>query len=134
MSEPKITYFSCLNANQRIAGVAFEPIDIFAGSVSGVLATTDQALIASLSNIPHVTEITQQEYEDQLKKKAPSFSALKHSNAISSSPGVPLKEIAGVVVEGQSNPTSSAPAAESILEARPIETPASPGRSRKPRA
>ena len=120
MTEPttqKITYFHALNANQRIAGVAFEPVDIFAGSISGVFATTDQTTAAALSEVPHVSEITQESSARRISKKNPILERRSRpSNVVSFSPGVPLKEIAGVVVDGPSSPASSAPAVESILQ------------------
>lgn len=139
MSETK--YFYALNANQRIAGIAFEPVDIFAGSVYGVYATNDEKAISALSSVAHVNEITKESYDSHLKKKAPSFAHLKHSNAALSSqahpPAAPvavalndpgMKDKVGIVVEGSESPLANAPVAENLLEPRPIVAPASPGK------
>jgi len=119
MNEPSITYFYATNTSSRIAGVAFEPVDVFAGSLVGVFATDDPALIAELSKLPHVETIDKERYDAELKKKAPVLRELRHSNK-PLSPPVSLKEVVGVVVENQSKP-ATALAADDLLTPRPIE-------------
>lgn len=130
MNESKTAYFSAINANQRIAGVAFEPVGLFAGTVMGVFHTDDPSLIESMSKHLNVTKISDQEYGELLKKKAPAWNDYVNSNRHSSSP-VALKEIVGVVVESQSNAAPTGVVAENLLEPRPIDTPPPIGRRKK---
>jgi len=131
MSESTVKYFYATNSNQRICGVAFEPVDLFAGTVCGVFQTSDANLISQFAGQKHVEEITQADYEAKLKKKAPTFSEFKHSNKPTSSPAPALKGEGVVVVESPSNTPNAALVTENILEARPLAEPSAPISRRK---
>lgn len=130
MSEKTISYFHGVNTSQRIAGVAFEPVELFAGTMTGVFSTDDPALTETLTKHTNVTVIDKEKYDALLKKKAPALSELRHSNNQPPSP-VALKEIVGVVVENPSNAPITGVVAENLLEPRPLETPPPLGRRKK---
>lgn len=73
-------YFRAYNANRTIAGVRFEIVENFAGTMVGVFATDDQTLAARIAKEKAVQEISAQEYDDYLKKKAPHLREFAHSN------------------------------------------------------
>ncbi len=95
-------YYEAQNAGRVIGGEQFEVTEIFGGTAFGVFAATTEAQQATLSKIAAdpksaVTEITEAEYQNALKKKAPSLSGFPTSTQ--SMPPVALKA-AGVVVPG----------------------------------
>lgn len=96
-------YYMAHNAgNREIAGERFEVVEIFAGTAIGVFEATTEAQQIALDaavKIPTnaVEEISKGEYDNAVKKKAPSLSSYRHSNVAPLQTS--LRPVAGVVVE-----------------------------------
>lgn len=88
------------NAGRPIAGQQFEITEIVSGTAVGVFQTDDEALQAALDKVVEckrgVEEMTHEAYDAVVKKKAPSYNSLPHSNQ--RGPKVSLSFPAGVVV------------------------------------
>lgn len=127
MSEATPTkFYSAQNSNREIAGVRFEAVEIFAGSMIGVFATSDPKLHEALGSDAvkktGVEEITAADYETMLKKKAVVLTDLRHSNT-NTPPATPQAAIKGtgkvVVVDGdkvEHTPEVSAQTTEDVLK------------------
>lgn len=82
MSNAATKFYLATNANRQIAGVRFESVDVFAGTLIGVFATDNLQLQEALAKEAStgVEEITAEEYEQRLKKKPTTLGELNHSN------------------------------------------------------
>lgn len=98
-------YYLAHNAGSRlVGGQQFEVTQIFGGTAIGVFEATTAAQqevldLAVKNPTEAVEEITQSQYDAELKKKVPSFSNFQRSNLTPKPQQTPLKETAGVVVE-----------------------------------
>lgn len=107
-------FFLAHNASREIAGERFEITSIVGGSAVGIFAAYKDDVIAKLDAVAKdprqaVFEITVAEYDDELKKKAPS---LKNFRPSTQEPApTNLKDPVAVVVEGQP-PVDDAEAAQ----------------------
>jgi hypothetical protein len=108
-------YLHAENAGAPIEGVRFQPYNIFAGTVVGILATDDEALATSLLKHKNVKEITEAEYNKLSKKKVPSLTA---SPVSPQSQSQPKAKSAAPVANHDSAPespvTPSTPIAETV--------------------
>lgn len=97
-------YYLAHNAGREIAGESFEITSIVGGSAIGVFSAYKDETIAKLDKLvadpkQAVFEISVAEYDDELKKKAPSLKGYRVSTS-QESPPINLRGPVAVVVAG----------------------------------
>ncbi len=125
-------YFLAHNVNRLIAGVRFEPVDVIAGTMTGLMAASGEladelGVLAKTPDTTAVWEIPEPEYVERLKKKSPSLSGLTSWSPPRQLPPAPIKGEGAVVVQGSNvhalQATQTAAEAVEIVEVKPPAPP-----------
>lgn len=118
-------YYRLENANRLIAGIAFEPVEVFAGMLIGVYQADTEEDINKLDGAASdpasgVEELTSEQYLSHLQKKTPSLTRLQISKEVQPEKSA-IKDVGAVVVDGQDIPQSDNPEIKTVDEALKLE-------------